>query len=92
MNMMFASCEYWTYDEESPPFMTFQSNWTYSNNQPYISFDNHNGRQNVQTMNQWAAQQSSSVDFCQNSKAPNECVPQQKSLHAQKQTLKKNGN
>ncbi len=28
MNMMFASCEYWTYDKESPSFMTFQSNWT----------------------------------------------------------------
>jgi hypothetical protein len=45
-------------------------------------------------MNQRVAQQDSSVDFCQNSKTPNECVPQQESikLHAQKQTLKKNGN
>jgi len=45
-------------------------------------------------MNQQATQQDSSVDFCQNSKAPNEWMPQQKStkLHAQKKTLKKNGN
>jgi len=45
-------------------------------------------------MNQRVAQQDSSVDFCQKSKAPHECVPQQKStrLHAKEQTLKTNGN
>jgi hypothetical protein len=48
----------------------------------------------MQAMNQQVAQRDSNVDFCQNSKAPHECVPQQKStrLHAQEQTLKKNGN
>ncbi len=74
--------------------MTFQPNWTQSNNPPYINFDNHDGRQNMQAMNQRVAQQDSNLDFCQNSKAPHECVPQQKSteLHAQEQTLKENGN
>jgi hypothetical protein len=48
----------------------------------------------MQAMNQRVAQQDSNLDFCQNSKAPHECVPQQKSteLHAQEQTLKENGN
>ncbi len=61
------NCEVWAQGKESPPFVTFQLDWTQLKDPSYASFDNYEAHWNVHTTNQQATHQDSSVEFCLNS-------------------------